>query len=1675
MNSVLSIYSENAYKEVLLPAIDDSDFSLELLGSLFGFPGDVSLKMEVTNGKWSFTESEDYAIVYAGSNTRGEGIDFVNEDMFSIRLKCRKTIYVVVKETDTSFSVYDKLSLDNVRTLYIGAGDDCDIQYNRKVNGNSMITHHHAEIRKSDEGFVIIDTSKNGTFLNELNLKGGYRLLGFGDLIDIFGLKIVFLNGIIAINSCVTDVKIKEGSLIHFAYNFSEEETNGQKDALFHRSPRNIPKIETEPVEIESPPTAKENVTMPTFMAIGPSLTMALPMLMGTSLSITASIHSNGNFNFMMLTGIVTALGSSAIGSFWAIKNMKNQKKKNREDEIKRFEMYSEYLIRCSNELKEKYENNTRALHKMYHSADECALIDRKNIELWNRNSKHDDFLKHRLGIGRVPFQVEIIVPKERFTMINDTLSEKPRMMKESYKQLHQVPVCVDLFTNKLIGVVGGENYFGCYQVVHDLVAQIAASDCYTDVKMAFVYDGSKDNSDENWSFARWLPHVWSEDGKARYIATDKSGAGDLFYEITNVLRFRAEEQEKQFSQEIIIPKPYFILFLENPELLEGELLAKYIYGSDVNYGITTILLVRSYDELPNACEYIIENTERYKGAYYVTDGEDDRIPINYDIVGGSMLERMARRLAAVKVKEESSGGEIPNSLTFFDMYGISHLEELNVEERWRKNRTYESLRALIGQRSGGADCYLDVHEKYHGPHGLVAGTTGSGKSETLQTYMLSLAINYSPDDIGFFIIDYKGGGMANLFNGLPHMIGQVSNLSGNQVHRAMVSIKSENRRRQKIFNEHGVNNINLYTRLYKNNEAAKPVPHMFIIIDEFAELKREEPDFMQELISVAQVGRSLGVHLILATQKPAGTVDDNIWSNSKFRLCLRVQDRQDSMDMLHKPDAAYITQAGRCYMQVGNDELYELFQSGWSGAAYDPDGGIQTDIARMLGNNGKAALVGSHVQMLRKEKARNDWITKLIAIVDDTAKELEYSITEIVGNRVLENNFLKQFFNKAEKEGLEYPENDNNAHRIEEFLTVYSECLISGVGKADLPAKIYEIATANHKKLPESEEKTQLDAVVEYLAEIAERNGYTHDLQLWLPVLPKELYLDELVGYKDRAFDGSHWQVQNKQFSLETMVGLYDDPENQAQNPVTVDIAESGNISVIGMPMTGKSTFLLSILYSLADRYSPEMVNFYILDYSSRMLGALSDFPHTGGVVFEDDNEKLEKLLTFLNRSLTERKKVMKGGNFRQYIQAHGYKFPAMIVVIDNYASFRAKTDNQYDFFLLNMMKECNAYGIYFILSAGGYSSGEIPGKMAELIRTAFALELTERFAYSDVLHEVHLDVLPETNVKGRGLVKIGESVLEFQTALCMKASDDFSRSERLKEKAALYNSCWNGKRAREIPTIPTQPLWSDYSEMDEVKDMARGQEYLPIGYDQRTAAVYGIDLKNIYTFIISGKSRTGKTNMLKTLAASATLSDIAFTVIDFSTELRSVTETLNGRYVNTDKELFEFLSQMLPDFKQRNILKRQCVEQGMTDLERYREMQQFPKHIILIANLIDFVAHIKKPSDGIGNMSSFVCNVLSKGALHNIYWFAAVDQEQMSAMISQDVFQEFTRERNGIHLGGNTQGQNLLQFDGLNYKEAAKKQPIGYGMLTSHDWDDTRMVVTPFFRIRQKEEDFE
>src|SRR5690625_3950631 len=190
---------------------------------------------------------------------------------------------------------------------------------------------------------------------------------------------------------------------------------------------------------------------------------------------------------------------------------------------------------------------------------------------------------------------------------------------------------------------------------------------------------------------------------------------------------------------------------------------------------------------------------------------------------------------------------------------------------------------------------------------------------------------------------------MAQPFKNMPHLLGTITNIEGSEnfSKRALASIKSELKRRQRLFDEYEVNHINDYTDLYKEREAELPLPHLFLISDEFAELKSEEPEFIRELVSAARIGRSLGVHLILATQKPGGIIDEQIWSNSRFKVALKVQDEGDSKEILKNGDAAKITVTGRGYLQVGNNEVYELFQSAWSGAPYTKEAiGAEDEIA---------------------------------------------------------------------------------------------------------------------------------------------------------------------------------------------------------------------------------------------------------------------------------------------------------------------------------------------------------------------------------------------------------------------------------------------------------------------------------------------------------------------------------------------------------------------------------------------------------------------------------------------------------------------------------------------------------------------------------------------------------
>lgn len=1646
MSIVVSIYTNSAFWDYLLPAVNNTNYDLILKGSVFNLEDDIVLNLEIVDGSWNLLKSDEYRI--AGVENKRKKLE--NGDIFNLETSCHESISCMVKETEESFCVFEKYDLSDISKLTIGSAEDNDIQY----QSATFVSKHHATLQRVERGFAIRDTSRNGTFINYLKIDKTQPLY-IGDCINIFGLKIVYLGNAIAVSSTEKAVLKINVALKKLTSRDANAEIISLEKRIFHRAPRFFVKPETEAIEIEGAPTPKSISKKPLWMTIGPSFTMVIPMLLGSAVAIVSAESAGTEASLYMFTGIFTAASSAIVGAFWAVTNIRYAGKEAVKEEKVRKEAYGAYLEEREGIVKKYYDKYKDYLENTYPEADKVANYDETDSTLWNRNRRHEDFLSVRVGLGETEFPVEISIPKRKFSLLDDEFADAPQKIKEKYKSLHSVPVMLDLCANRLFGIVGGKNKLGCYEVMKAITAQIAACNCYTDVKLVLIYDKIKDEG--NWDYVYWLPHVWSEDKKTRYIASNKTETRDVCYELLQIFRMRSESES---SKKTGISKPFYVIIIANPELLEGEPIAKYVYNAELACGLTAFFLADSEENLPNECENIIKNNVEEQSIYNVNQEKIQKV--KFDKISDKSLEKFSRRILSIQVNEIETGKDVPNSLTFFEMYGVRKLEEFNVVENWKKNRTYETMKAMIGVKAGEIPCYLDIHEKYHGPHGLVAGTTGSGKSETLQTYMLSLALSFSPDDIGYFIIDFKGGGMAGLFDGLPHLIGSISNLSGNQVRRAMISIKSENKRRQKIFMENNVNNINSYTKLYKNGEVKTPLPHMFIIVDEFAELKREEPEFMKELISVAQVGRSLGVHLILSTQKPSGTVDDNIWSNSKFRLCLRVQDKQDSNDMLHKPDAAYITQTGRGYLQVGNDEVYELFQSGYSGALYDAGTeGVKSEVVSMITTTGKTSLTGNHQKRLQQERARHSWIKKLVMCIVEAAELCKQDMDEFSRN----DNRIRLVYERIESNNIAFEKSDYNKKRMDALIGVVTAVVNESQSDTieEVTEKVLQVAAFSKLKLPEEKKKTQLDAIVEYLADIAKKEGYVQQMQLWLPPLPDEIYLNQLEDQRRVMFDDTTWGKHEK-WTLEGNVGLTDDPENQAQLPLSINFAESGNIAVVGSVISGKSTFLQTLLYEMLCLYSPEWINFYALDFSSHMLSCFAKAPHFGGVLYEDDSEKIDKLFFMLDTMTAERKKIFSGGNYVQYVKAHGIKLPMIIVIIDNLGTFREKTDGQYDDKLIQLIKEGTSYGIQFLVTAAGFSTSEINSKMADCFKTTFTLQLNDKYSYCEALRTNQIEVLPEHNVKGRGLANVDGAVLEYQTALAFRAEDDYHRLEKIEEFCEKMQKSWNGSKARMIPFIPEKPLWSEFENLDAYKQMIFEKRYLPVGYELSSASVYGIDLAKSFVYLVSGKARTGKTTMQKAVMQAAKAMKGRIVVIEHMTfSFKSIAETMEAEYIAGKKAQADFFSNSLELIKSRNQKKRMLMESGKDEMEIFEAMKSEQPIFIIISDIVDFVQSVCQHESGITDIRAFVKNVFEKGRQINLFFFVGINQDTISGIAGNDLYLAMTAYREGMHFGGVAEGLRYMDFGNFTYNEKNKLRKAGIAMLPTANGEEVKEVVIP------------
>ena len=814
-------------------------------------------------------------------------------------------------------------------------------------------------LQKTQNQWIL--TRMRGEFYRNNHLEqNDQQLISFGDELSLGAVTIklypdeIWIQGPAQVGKQLT---LREPS----RYAFYEEYPD------YHRSPRIIYRGSEDKILINPPGQEPVKPSDELLKLIIPPL-----MMIGVTILITL-IQPRGIY-------ILATVGMSITTMIFSIRGFFKNRKKYKADKKERIDLYHLYLKDKAMELTRLEREQKEGMNYHFPTVLELTdLVESYNHRIYEKTPLHFDFLYYRLGLGKLPTSYELNYGQRERSGKKDALEEEGYALYSRHKKIPDMPIPANL-SHGPVGYIGPRNLV--LEQLQLLVMQIATFHSYHDVQFITILP---EEEKEQWSWMRWLPHAKLQELNVRGFVYNQRTRDQVLNSLNQILKLRRSQKEETSHKESTLFHPHYVVLVTDEKLILDHVIMEFFTEDPTDLGCSLVFVEDVMSSLSENIQTVINIKDRNTGQLVMeegvlkeTDFRLDHFPVDYD------KERIARTLAPLNHLQNLKSS-IPDSVTFMEMYGAETFEDLQVSSRWEKNAPYKSLAVPIGLRGQGDLVQLNLHEKAHGPHGLIAGTTGSGKSETIQSYILSLAVNFHPHDVAFLLIDYKGGGMANLFKNLPHLLGTITNLDGAQSMRALASINAEIHRRERLFREFEVNHINQYQKKFKNGEAKEPLPHLFLISDEFAELKANQPDFIKELVSIARVGRSLGVHLILATQKPSGVVDDQIWSNSRFKIALKVADRSDSNEMLHTPDAAEITQTGRAYLQVGNNEVYELFQSAWSGADYQPDKddmGIEDHTIYLINELGQYEILNEDLSGLEDADEIKEVPTELDAIV---------------------------------------------------------------------------------------------------------------------------------------------------------------------------------------------------------------------------------------------------------------------------------------------------------------------------------------------------------------------------------------------------------------------------------------------------------------------------------------------------------------------------------------------------------------------------------------------------------------------------------------------------------------------------------------------------------------------
>ena len=994
---------------------------------------------------------------------------------------------------------FSKLGFSCDAHVVIGRSHDCSLRYE-----SPYVSQRHARLDLVGERFSVTDLgSSNGTFVNgALIAPSAPCTLVPGDVVSILDLTLMVGQRFVTLNH----PKGLGMAGIQGAQQMSHEAFKGLcppasecagELALFYPAPRLTHSIHPHAFTVDEPPQPKKPDDRPALMQIGPSFMMGIASVFTASTAVQRIAQTGDVMNGLPSIAMCVAMLSGMV--IWPVVSRAYTKRQTEREEMRRQARYTDYLNALEARLSREATQQADILRMR--RVDVASLEERAHAlsaRLMNRSCDHDDFMELRVGVGTAELEADFRWPEAKFSMDDDKLLDKVSELSKNPPKVEDVPLSFNPATHFVAGIIGGREEVWAF--ARGLVVQICSLYSYQDVKIVLVADRSEE---DEWAFMRSLPHLFDDAGSRRLLACTYDDLTTVSMQLERELDQRADVRSEHVSDFGM----QFVVLCASKGLSERSDTIGRLQRLRSSRGFSLVFLGEELKDLPRECAYVIDLSDRgaladLEGTSQVL-GEEARPGrarmFDRDDVAGTLTSfdpdalvsrdearRFALDLARVRLDMPSQRSQMPTSLGFLEMFEVGNLAQLNIAKRWADDDASRTLQTPVGKDGAGELSVLNLHEKSHGPHGLIAGTTGSGKSEFIITYILSLCVNYAPDEVAFVLIDYKGGGLAGAFDNerfvLPHLAGTITNLDGAAITRSLVSIKSELKRRQDMFNKArditGEATVDIYKYLsyYRQGVLTEPLPHLFIVADEFAELKQQEPEFMEELISAARIGRSLGVHLILATQKPSGVVNDQIWSNSRFKVCLKVADAADSKEMIRRPDAAEIKGPGRFYMLVGFNEFFTCGQSAYSGSkyapmdAYVPPRDNSVDLIDDLGNN-VASLKPAIKATKTKESELNAVLSTICQTADTVGKHAGRLWLNPLPDRIPLDNLEARYRYEAPEGGLEAvvgemddPENQRQSLYTLDLATCGNVMLYGGQGsgvEALASTMLYSLSSA--------------------------------------------------------------------------------------------------------------------------------------------------------------------------------------------------------------------------------------------------------------------------------------------------------------------------------------------------------------------------------------------------------------------------------------------------------------------------------------------------------------------------------------------------------------------------------------------------------------------------------------